>query len=217
MQKIVAVSLMVVLLFLSLGTIEAQPTIGVKPGQWVEYHVVAGGNPPAAQDITWAKMEILDIEGDQFNANFSVQYVNGTISSSTRTFNFSAGNVQAWIIIPANLRPGQSFYDSSIDLNVTIQGQMTKTVAGASREITFTNSTTDGVMRHKEWDKATGFYIQSVDNVGNYTINANAYATNIWSPQILGVDQTIFYTVIAAIIVVVVVLVLFIARNRRKV
>ena len=193
----------VVFLFLvaTIAITGAQPTVGVKEGEWVEYHVVAGGSPPASQDITWAKIEILDVEGEQFRANISVQYVNGSMSSNLATFNFAVGNVQAWIIIPGNLSPGESFYDSSLNSNVTIQGQLVKNVAGANRVVTFSNSSLGGVDRHKEWDKATGFYIQSEDNIQNssigyYTINANAYSTNIWNPQILGIDQPIFYVII---------------------
>jgi len=217
MYKALTAITIVVLIFMSAAITEAQPTVGVKKGEWVEYHVVAGGSPPAAQDITWAKIEILDVEGEQFHANFTVRYVNETVSSSVRTFNFTAGNVQAWIIIPGNLSPGESFFDSSINSNVTIQGQLVKNVVGANRIITYTNSSTAGLARHKEWDKATGFYIQSVDNVGNYTINANAYATNIWSPQIFGLDQTVFYSIIVVIVAVVLIaLILIIARNNKK-
>jgi hypothetical protein len=219
MQKEIS-AIMIVALILTCAVVAvsaAQPAVGVKKGEWVEYHVVAGGSPPAAQDITWAKIEILDVEGEQFHANFTVRYVNGTLSSSGRTFNFTAGDVQAWIIIPANLSPGESFYDSSINSTVTIQGQLVKNVAGANRVVTYTNATSKGLARHKEWDKATGFYIQSVDNIGTYTINANAYATNIWSPQILELNQPQFYTIIAVVVaVVLIILILITARKRKK-
>lgn len=212
MRKTVAAIIFAALILASATVALGQPSVGVKPGYWMEYSVKTTGSPPAAQDITWAKIEILNVEGQQFNANFTVRYVNGTYSSAVRTFNFTAGNVQAWIIIPANLSPGESFYDSSINGNVTIQGQLQKTVAGAARTVTWTNSTAGGVERAKQWDKATGFYIQSVDNITTaaplnvndglaYTVNARAYATNIWSPQILGLNQTVFYIVIAIIII----------------
>lgn len=212
---IIFVGLMITSATITLGQLTVgQPTVGVKAGYWVEYTVKTTGTPPAAQDITWAKIEILDVEGEQFHANFTVRYVNGTASSAVRTFNFTAGNVQAWIIIPANLNPGQFFYDSSINSNVTIQGQLQKTVVGATRTITYASSTLDGVERNKQWDKATGFYIQSVDNITTaapatvndglaYTVNARAIATDIWGPQILGLNQTVFYVVVVIIIIVI--------------
>jgi len=216
MLKAAAIILIAAFLFTSAALAEDQPSVGVKVGYWVEYSVKTTGTPPAAQDLTWAKIEIVDVEGEQFHANFTVRYVNGTLSSATRTFNFTAGNVQAWIIIPADLNPGQSFYDSSINSNVTIQGQLQKTVAGATRTVTYTNSTAGGVERNKQWDKATGFYIQSVDNLGTYTVNARATSTNIWSTQILGLNQAVFYLIILVIIIVAIALVVSVVLLRRK-
>ena len=219
MRKTVVALMIVAFMIILIAAAEAQPSVGVKAGNWVEYSVKTTGAVPAAQDLTWAKIEIVDIEGEAFHANFTVKYVNGTLSTSLRFFNFSAGNVQAWIIIPANLSPGQTFYDSSINSNVPIQGQIQKTVAGAERTVTYTNSTLGGVQRNKEWDKDTGFYIQSADNLGTYTVNAQAIATNIWSPQILGLNQNVFYlvvTVIVAVIAVIVALAVISRKNKKK-
>ncbi|MGA2524895.1 MAG: hypothetical protein ABSF65_12200 [Candidatus Bathyarchaeia archaeon] len=219
MRKTVVALMIVAFMIILVAAAEAQPSVGVKAGNWVEYSVKTTGAVPAAQDLTWAKIEIVDIEGEAFHANFTVKYVNGTLSTSLRFFNFSTGNVQAWIIIPANLSPGQTFYDSSINSNVPIQGQIQKTVAGAERTVTYTNSTLGGVQRNKEWDKDTGFYIQSADNLGTYTVNAQAIATNIWSPQILGLNQNVFYlvvTVIVAVIAVIVALAVISRKNKKK-
>ena len=219
MRKTVVALMIVAFMIILIAAAEAQPSVGVKSGNWIEYSVKTTGAVPAAQDLTWAKIEIVDMEGEAFHANFTVKYVNGTLSTSLRFFNFSAGNVQAWIIIPANLSPGQTFYDSSINSNVPIQGQIQKTVAGAERTVTYTNSTLGGVQRNKEWDKDTGFYIQSADNLGTYTVNAQAIATNIWSPQILGLNQNVFYlvvTVIVAVIAVIVALAVISRKNKKK-
>ncbi len=231
MHKIIVATLLILLILTSATTIlcqtSGQPTIGVKPGYWVEYSVKNTGSPPAAQDITWAKIEILDVEGEQFHANFTVEYVNGTFSSNVGSFNFASGNTEAWIIIPANLSPGESFYDSSSNSNITVQGQLQKTVAGATRTVTYTNITLDGVVRNKQWDKATGFYIQSSDDITTaapidvnnglaYTVNAKAIATNIWSPQILGLNQTVFYVVIIIIIVAIVLIILTMVLTRKN-
>ena len=211
-KKVAIFAVTLILLSVSGAVAYGSPTIGVKKGDWIEYNVATTGSPPAAQDITWARIEILDIESPTFHANVTAKSVNGTISSSVRTFNFEEGQVQAWIIIPANLNPGDSFYDSSINNNVTVQGQLQKTVAGASRTITYTNTTE----RHKEWDKATGVYTQSVDNLGNYTIDAKATATNMWSPQIQGLEQSTFYIVIGIIMVAVFIIVILTSFSMKK-
>jgi hypothetical protein len=54
--------------------------------------------------------------------------------------------------------------------------------------------------------------------VGNYTINAQAIATNMWSPDlILGLNPTVFYALVAVIaaLAVIVSLVIFVARRKR--
>ena len=209
-----ALILIVILSTAALAVVEGTITVGVKKGDWIEYNVSTTGAPPAAHDITWAKMEILDVEGVVLHANITTRSVNGTVSSAVRSFNFDEGQVQAWIIIPANLGPGDMFYDASIPGNVTIQGQEQKVVAGASRTITHASDS----VKYKEWDKATGMFTLTRDNVGTYTVNATAIATNMWSPQILGLDQTVFYIIIIALIVVavavIVVSVVAVRKNR---
>ena len=213
MRKRAVVVLFFIFVFISLAVVQGQQqNVGVKAGNWIEYNVSSTGAVPVAQDVTWAKITILDVEGNAFHANVTVKAVNGTISSDVRLFNFTAGNEQAWIIIPANLSPGQYFYDSSIGQNVTVQGQVQKNVAGANRVITYTNTTE----RNKEWDKATGVYVASNDYLGNYTIHAQAYATNMWSPQILGLDLTVFYAIVVAVVVVIVIVVAVVVLSWKK-
>ncbi len=211
--RIMVAAIIVFSFLITLSAVQCQSTsVGVKKGNWVEYSVSATGTPLPEQNLNWARIEILDVEGTAFHANVTVRYVNGTFSSGVRLFNFSAGQVQAWIIIPANLSPGEYFYDSGLGSNVTIQGQLHQTVAGADRVITYTNTTE----RNKEWDKSTGVYTQSNDYLENYTIHAKATATNMWNPQILGLNQTLFYSLSVAIIVAVVVLVSTMVAWKKK-
>lgn len=212
-KKIAALAVVLVAILL-IPLAECNISIGVKKGDWMEYSVSTTGTPPEPHEVTWARMEILDVEGEVLNANITVKNVDGVVTSSVRTFNFTAGQVQAWIIIPANLSPGDTFYDASIPGDVTLQGQAQKTVAGATR--TITHASDSG--KYKEWDKTTGMYTETIDNLENYTINAFATATNMWAPQILGLDQAVFYAIIIVIVAVIVVaiLVLVVFRRRRK-
>ncbi len=203
-MRIMFAAIVVFVFLLSTIAVQGQSTsVGVSKGNWIEYSVSATGTPPPEQNLNWARIEILDVEGAAFHANISVRYVNGTFSSGVRLFNFSVGHVQAWIFFPANLSPNEYFYDSGLGSNVTIQGQLHKAVAGADRVITYTNTTE----RNKEWDKATGVYTQSNDYLANYTIHAKATATNMWNPQILGLNQTLFYSIFVGTVVAVVVVV----------
>ena len=212
MVKNVAILAVALFFILMVPLVEGDVSVGVKKGDWMEYSVSTTGSPPVAHDVTWARMEILDVEGVVLHANITVKNVNGEVSSSVRSFNFTAGQVQAWIIIPANLGTGDTFYDASIPGNVTIQGQTQKTVAGATRTITHASDSS----KYKEWDKVTGMYTETVDNLGNYTINAYATATNMWTPQILGFDPTVFYAIIIVVAAVIVTAVLILVVYRRK-
>lgn len=209
------VSLILSTCILTIQTVQcekSQYTIGVKAGDWIEYNVTTTGVPPSEKHIVWARMDILNVTGDTFYANTTGKSPNGTYSSFVRTFNFEKGEVSAWIIIPANLSPGDSFYDSFDNRNYTIEGEHTESFSGATRIITFINATD----RYKQWDKATGIFVETIDNVGNYTVNARASATNMWKPQIFGLDQNVFYMVMAVAVVVIFLLIISVIFATRR-
>ena len=207
-----------------------EPSLGVKEGDWIEYNIsVTGtGTPPPTHDVRWMRIEVLPVQGAAFSANLTARYANGTTSSAVWKFNFTEGNVGGWIIIPSNLGPGDTFYDSSIHtrkpVNVTIQSQEQKTVLGASRTVTYGNDS----FRHKEWDKVTGMFVGSSEVLKNVTnkdgwyiedlaVTIQAIATNMWNPESQGLSQTVFYILVAAsVVLVVVVLTSLIIVARRK-
>ena len=202
-----------------LQTMQAQSSgisVGVKVGDWIEYNISTTGTPISGHDITYARFEIIEIQGTAIKANVTSIADNGTVSTIIRNFNLADGNIQAWVLIPANLGPGDSFYDASIGANVTIQGEQQKTFAGATRAITYVNTTT----RDKQWDKATGMFVTTQDYLENYTVSATATATNMWSPQILGLDQTVFYIVVGAVAAIVIAAAVgtsVVVRRRKKI
>ena len=209
-------------------------SVGVKEGDWIEYEIsVTGkGAMPPTHDVRWFRIDVLPpIEGTAFSVNLTSRYANGTLGSAIWKFNFTEGNVGGWIIIPSNLSPGDAFYDSWTffdtrkQVNVTIENEEQKTVLGASRTVTYGNDW----LRHKEWDKATGVFVSTVEvykNVTNragwyiedLTVTVTAIATNMWSPDlILGLDQTAFYALVAVSLVLAVLLLsLVVVILRRK-
>ena len=191
-----------------------EPQIGVKKGDWIEYNITMTGPPlDSARNLTWFRNEILDVQGNSFKTNMTSRSVNGTVLSSLWDFNLNDGQVCGWMIIPANLSKGEQFFDVAKGANITIEGQDQKIVTGVTRAITHA---TDPGRLYKEWDKATGMFTQTQDNEGNYTIYGHAIATNIWSPQILGLDQPVFYAIIVVAVVVVVAVVLVLVSAQRK-
>ncbi len=208
---VVALALLFVCVFgdKALGEI----SIGVKQGDWIEYNAVTYGNPPEEHNVTWARMEILQVAGFNVKINVTTQARNGSLSSLIMTLNPQTGNIGAWWIISANLNPGQTFYDSFLDQNITIDGEEQREYAGAIR--TITNTTVP--YRTKQWDKATGVFMQSIDDYADYGINVTAYATNMWSPQILGLDPFYFYVLVIIVVLLIVLAssVLVLARRKR--
>ncbi len=189
------------------------PCVGVKEGDWIEYDIMieGTGTAPPTHDVRWMRIEVLAVDEAAFSVNLTARYANGTVSSAIWKYNFTEGNVGGWTIIPANLSPGETFYDFSIHnnkpVNVTIQQEEQKIVLGATRTVTYGN---DSIRHIKEWDKATGFFIGSsevIQNITNkdgwyiddLTVSTKAVATNIWSPQIMG-NQAVFALVAAGIV-----------------
>jgi hypothetical protein len=206
-----------------------EPSVGVKEGDWIEYEVsISGvGSMPPTHDVRWFRIEVLPVRGAAFSVNLTSRYANGTVGSAIWKFNFTEGNVGGWIIIPAGLGAGDKFYDYAINtgipVNVTIENQEQKTVLGATRTVTYGHDS----IRHKEWDKATGVFVSTTEHYKNVTTRAGWYiddltvtvqaiATNMWNPQILGLEQTTFYTIVTGVIVAFVIVALAITVAVRK-
>jgi uncharacterized membrane protein YozB (DUF420 family) len=206
-----------------------EPSVGLKEGDWIEYNInITGtGIPPPTHDVRWFRVQVLTVQDAVFSVNLTARYSNGTIGSAIWTFNFTDGNVGGWIIIPANLNVGDTFFDSSIHNHkptyVTIQSQDQKTVLGATRTITYGNDT----FRHKEWDKATGVFVGSSETyrnvtnkdgwyIDNLTVTVDAVATNLWSPDTPVENQSMFYPIVAAVILAAAVLSLATVVARRR-
>ena len=220
---------MVASIVVSDALVSSEPLVGVKGGDWIEYDVsmTGTGSMPPTHDVRWFRIEVLPVEDAAFSVNLTSRYANGTVGSAIWKFNFTEGNVEGWIIIPANLGEGDTFYDYSIHtgvpVNVTIQDEEQKTVLGATRTVTYGEDS----LRHKEWDKATGLFIGTTEYYKNVTtktgwyiedltVTVKAVATNIWSPQILGLDQTMFYISVTAGVLAVAILILAVAVVIRK-
>lgn len=216
-------------LLVSLGREYSDPSVGVKKGDWIEYNIsITGtGSPSPTHDVRWMRMEVLPVQGAAFPVNLTTRYANGTIGSAIWDFNFTEGNVEGWIIIPSNIGPGATFYDSSIHtgipVDVTIQGQEQKTVLGASRTVTYGSDS----FRHKEWDKDTGVFVKGSERFKNVTnkdgwyiedltFTINAIATNMWDPQILGLDQTVIFGLVTAIALALLIWFLITGVSRNK-
>ena len=191
-----------------------ETSVGVKKGDWIEYTIAMTGPPlDPIRNLTWYRAEILEVDGAWFQVNKTALSVNGVLSSSLWSFDLAEGQVRGWVIIPANLSTGDTFFDAAKSLNITIEGEEQKTVLGANRTVTHAS---DPGKVYLEWDKATGVYVHSIAHTSNYTVIMTAFATNMWRPQTQGQSQTKSYVLFVATVVLallILALVIFIARR----
>jgi hypothetical protein len=216
----IIVSISIVALPTPVCATSGELSVGVKEGDWMEYNVNITGNPSAVyRGLVWMRIEVLQVEDSAFPANVTLRFANGTVSSSIWQFNFTEGNTEGWLIIPANLSPGDTFYDnfSRTDKNIVVQSQEQKTVLGVSRTITHGN---DSYRADKAWDKATGVFVGSTEVFKNWTSIVEITATNLWSQE---TNQDLVIYMVPAIGVAVAVTVIFSTirfikqREKRKV
>ena len=101
------------------------------------------------------------------------------------------------LFIPKNLDVGDQFYDSHQG-NITITSIQHRVVAGAQRTVISgaTNYTT------YFWDRETGTLVAATSIEPNYTIVTNSNATNIWQPDIEGLQPALFYPFIVVVAIV---------------
>jgi hypothetical protein len=218
-------------IFASPVIVYGEASVGVKEGDWIEYNVsMAGvGAMPPTHDVRWFRIEVLPpVEDSAFSVSLTSRYANGTVGSAIWRFNFTEGNVEGWIIIPANLSAGDTFYDYSlhtgVPVNVTIQSEEQKNVFGATRTITYGQD----ALRHKEWDKATGVFIGTTEyyknvttrtgwHIEDLTVTVTAAATNMWSPAlIMGLKPSVFYALVTVVAALVALMLAFVILDRKK-
>jgi uncharacterized integral membrane protein len=186
----VGLILVLIFVFSTLNVVQSKITVGVKEGDWIEYVVTTTGNPSEEFNVSWARMEILTVQGTQISANVTTKAGNGTLSKGlVMNFDIAKGRVGAWFIVPVDLNVGDCFYDESMNRDVEIEGEEQLTFAGATR--TITNASTDE--RLKRWDKSTGVFVECIDNLADFSINATAVRTNMWNPEVSGWNPTIIY------------------------
>ena len=202
---------LLVLLGICSAIVFAEISVGVKKGDWIEYNVSFTGEPPTEHDAVWARMEVESVEGKRVKASFTSQLSNGAIIDLVEDLDFEAGRLSDLFIIPANLDVGDQFYDNLAG-TITIDRVEVRMYVGASRSVVH------GVAVQTDWywDKFTGVIVEARTSSSMYTLDTIAANTNLWSPQIFGLDSTIFYSLVIAVLAVVVIgmVVLVVWRKR---
>jgi len=187
----------------------AEIVVGVKPGDWIEYNVTVTGNVPEEHNVTWARIEVIAVEGKTIDIKVTSRYSDGREETATSTLNLETGQIGDDFIIPANLDNGDTFLEQ-YEGTITISGVEEKTYMGANRKVVY--ATTSQTMFY--WDQSTGFLVEATSFYTDFTMITKAEKTNMWQTQIFGIDPIIFIVPIIAVIVAV--SVIFLIRKMKK-
>jgi hypothetical protein len=211
MSRKVGVALVLFIVLLGVSEVTAEVSVGVKKGDWIEYQVAYTGTPTEGHDVTWARMEITDVQGESISVKISVKYANGTQEDVPTTFNLETGQLGDDFIIPANLNSGDTFFDKNVG-NITITGVEEKSCAGATRTVVHaaTSETT------YYWDQASGILVEGTSQFPEYTMNTIVDKTNMWQPQPTGLDPTVLYAIGIGVAALIVVVLAFLIARRKK-
>jgi hypothetical protein len=211
MRKKFILAVASLLLLVTIGVVLGEVSVGVKTGDWIEYNVAVTGSPAEKHDVTWARMEVDAVQGTQIDLNITVKFSDGTLDPQTATLNLETGQLGDDFIIPSNLNVGDVFFDKNVG-NITISGVEEKTYVGVTRNVV-TAATSETTYY---WDQTTGVLVEGVSQYPEYTMHSVVDKTNLWQPQTLGLDPTVFYAVVIGVAAfIVVVLVVFIVRRKK--
>ena len=209
-----AIALTVMIVSSLFGAAFADNVVGVTKGDWIQYRVTETGNPAPQYNITWARMDIISVQGEVITVNVQTAFGNGTLFPENGiNLNLATGAIGDGFFVPTNLNPGDRYsteYEGFI--NITSIGQVQAGGANRAVLIGVTNEST------YNWDRQTGIMVAATSKLPGCIMYTRTTATDIWAPQILGLNQTLFYALIAAVgailAVLVAVIMIFVWRRR---
>ena len=195
---------------LLMAVASAEVSVGVKPGDWIEYTVTCTGNVPEAHDVNWGKFEIIAVEGKKIEVNITSRYsVDGREETETYTLNLETGQIGDAFIIPANLNAGDVFLEQHVG-TITISGVEERTCTGAKRSVVY--ATTPQTIFC--WDRSTGVLVEANSTYPEFTMITKAEETNMWQTQTFGLDP--LFSIVLIVLVIVAVLVILQRLKMKK-
>ncbi len=203
-------ALTVLLLSEASAVASAKISLGVQKADWIEYDVIFTGDASFGHDVVWARIEVTDILETAFTVNITTKSTSGALSNLTYSYNLETGVLGDNFVIPANLNKGDTFFNRDQG-NITIIGAERRTLVSAERAL-LSADTADSVYY---WDKQTGVVVEAISTYLTYTIVTKVTATNLWRPQIFGLDPALFVFVTCSAIVAAVALVVRVLNRRR--
>ena len=209
--KLVAVLFLVFTLLVVAETASGVVSVGVKKGDWIEYGVSFTGTPPEGHEVSWARMEVLDVQGAEISLNITTETPEGLVSSETIMLNLETGEIGDDFVIPADLRDGDVFYDMNFG-NITVESVEVRVYAGSTRVVVV-----GGKSENLDyWDQLTGFLLEGISSFPDYTMTARVERTNLWQSQQTGLDPAALVLVVLVAVIVLATAVLVVRRRLRR-
>jgi len=157
--------------------------VGIKTGDWIKVEYKINGWPAGQPYPEWVKFEFLSVEGTIVNVQATLHISDGTEQSDTVPVNLATGGGGAFglsgAVISANLTKGDSVYITGYG-DVAIEGETTRTYAGASRTVVYASISQSGAQLTYYWDKLTGVVVEASTGYAGTTATAKATETNMW-------------------------------------
>jgi hypothetical protein len=213
-QQFTAITLLVLLSLVSFSPMISAKEIGVKKGDWIEYSVVATGDFPGEHNAKWARIEIVNVQGQIILVNVTTQLTTDEYVYYNVTVDFEKGDLEEGFFLPRNVTLGDVFTDSLVG-NITVIGVEQRTYVGAERTIVKGDSPNNKFF----WDEAKGIMVEAHSSYPdyNYTIDTIMEKTNMWQSQILGLEPIVFYSITIAAISVAAIISGLVFWRRRKI
>jgi hypothetical protein len=152
-------------------------------------------------------MEIKSIQGTQITVEINNILLNGTQTSRTETFDLETG-APDFIIIPANLGPGDEIYNEELG-TYSIERIENFDFKGTTRELVFANV----LGAQFKWDRKTGIAIEIIQTTDTFTQTLRGDDTNIIQAQAL--DSILLYGIINAIIAVIIIIIVLMLKRKK--
>jgi len=210
------VALAIFIVTSAITLVRAPVSVGVKAGDWAGYgdfsfeyasNMPGYEQPSAEMNMSWFDSEVLDVSDSNVTFRSTTIYANGTEVTDVGWGDIATGEGNLSVmIIPSNLGAGDEIpanltWYTEEPLKLTINGTVTKSYAGANREVNYVNisypiiygNVTFGAQNMSfYWDKKTGIMCEEwysyamsyMDNMTQYYMNMSMMfrmtATNMW-------------------------------------
>jgi hypothetical protein len=191
--------------------------VGIKAGDWIKVAYNVTGWPAGQPYAEWLKLEFLSVNGTTANVRATVHASDGTEQSGTAPVDVVSGSEVpglAGIVISANLTTGDSVYIAGYG-NVAIEGEATRTYAGANRTVVYAGFSKNETQVTYYWDKLTGVMVELSSTSPGITGTAKATETNMWGAGATRVGMPWWPWIIVAVAAVVGTVIFFVRKRGR--